>query len=148
MPTLILSETALKRKNGEIWLGTRYDGVVAFNPRDIKLNRIPPKMVFTDIKLFDESLVVGAKSPLKENIAFADEIHFEYWQNDISIETTALHFANPKLNRYQFWLENYDEDWRDQGTNRVATYTNLDPGEYVFHAKGANSHGIWNEEPT
>jgi len=32
------------------------------------------------------------------------------------------------------------------GTNRSAVYTNLDPGDYVFRLKAANSDGIWNNE--
>ena len=29
---------------------------------------------------------------------------------------------------------------------RLATYTNLDPGKYVFRVQGSNSDGVWNEE--
>jgi len=28
---------------------------------------------------------------------------------------------------------------------KEATYTNLNPGEYVFHVKGSNNDGVWNE---
>lgn len=42
-------------------------------------------------------------------------------------------------------LENFDEDWIDAGTQRNATYTNLDAGEYVFKVTACNSDGIWNE---
>jgi signal transduction histidine kinase len=28
---------------------------------------------------------------------------------------------------------------------RLATYTNLDPGEYVFRVQGSNSDGVWND---
>src|SRR3970040_94752 len=31
-------------------------------------------------------------------------------------------------------------------SNASATYTNLDPGEYVFRVKGSNNDGVWNEE--
>ena len=30
----------------------------------------------------------------------------------------------------------------------LVSFTNLDPGEYTFHVKGSNNHGIWNEEGT
>ncbi len=30
----------------------------------------------------------------------------------------------------------------------LVTYTNLDPGEYVFRVKGSNNDGIWNEAGT
>ena len=29
---------------------------------------------------------------------------------------------------------------------RTATYTNLDPGEYIFRVKASNRDGVWNEE--
>jgi signal transduction histidine kinase len=29
---------------------------------------------------------------------------------------------------------------------RLATYTNLDPGNYVFRVQGSNSDGVWNEK--
>ena len=28
---------------------------------------------------------------------------------------------------------------------RLATYTNLDPGDYVFRVQGSNSDGVWND---
>ena len=30
-------------------------------------------------------------------------------------------------------------------SNRVATYTNLDPGQYLFRVKASNNNGVWNE---
>jgi signal transduction histidine kinase/DNA-binding response OmpR family regulator len=43
-------------------------------------------------------------------------------------------------------LENFDDDWIDAGTQRNATYTNLDAGEYVFRVTASNRDGVWNEE--
>jgi sensor histidine kinase YesM len=46
-------------------------------------------------------------------------------------------------------LENYDEEWnnRDAG-RRVAEYTRVSPGTYVFKLMGSNNDGVWNPEPT
>ena len=44
-------------------------------------------------------------------------------------------------------LEGFDRGWNEVGsTQRLATYTNLDHGRYVFRVQGANSDGVWNEE--
>jgi serine phosphatase RsbU (regulator of sigma subunit) len=43
-------------------------------------------------------------------------------------------------------LENYGTVWRQAGTLRVATYTNLDPGRYIFRVKGSNNDGVWNKD--
>jgi signal transduction histidine kinase len=36
-------------------------------------------------------------------------------------------------------------DWIDAGNRNYASYTNLDPGEYIFQVKGSNSDDVWNE---
>jgi len=43
-------------------------------------------------------------------------------------------------------MEPFDKEWQYVGTKRTATYTNLDPGSYIFRVKGANNSGVWNEE--
>ncbi len=145
-PTQLFNVNGTKLKNGQIWLTTIDNGIVGFYPDQIKINTIPPKIVLTDIKLFNESLKVGSDLPLKQDISITKEITFAHWQNDITIECTALHFSCPEKNQYAFWLENYDKDWYYTGTNRFASYTNLDPGEYIFHAKGSNCDNVWNED--
>ena len=65
-----------------------------------------------------------------------------------SIEFAALHFADPQRNRYAYQLEGFDPQWvtTDAG-KRFATYTNLDPGRYVFRVRAANKDGVWSAEP-
>ncbi|MFT5143107.1 MAG: signal transduction histidine kinase/AraC-like DNA-binding protein, partial [Thalassolituus oleivorans] len=67
-------------------------------------------------------------------------------QNFFSFGFAALHFSNPSQNRYSYRLEGFDPEWHDAGTVRSASYTNVDPGTYVFRVRAANSAGIWNME--
>lgn len=120
-------------------------GLNAFHPDSVKDNPIVPQLALTDFKLFNESALIGGNSPLKKHISETDSIALAYWQNDISLEFVALHYGRPENNRYAYTLENYDDGWRQAGTQRVATYTNLDPGEYIFRVKGSNNDGVWNE---
>ena len=46
---------------------------------------------------------------------------------------------------FRYKLDGFDRDWIDPGTRRVAYYTNVPPGRYVFRVKAANSDGVWNE---
>src|SRR4029079_4616218 len=43
-------------------------------------------------------------------------------------------------------MDGFEEEWNFVGQKKQATYTNLDPGEYIFKVKAANSDGVWNEE--
>ena len=70
-----------------------------------------------------------------------------YRDNVFSFEFAALSYANSQKNRYRYKLENFDPGWNEVGSKqRLATYTNLDPGKYVFRVQGSNSDGVWNEE--
>lgn len=134
-----------KAPDGEMFFGG-IKGFNSFYPSEVTDNKFIPNIVITDIKIFNESVSVGEDSPLKKQVSKTDEIVLSHWQNDISFEYVALHYSNPSKNKYAFKLENYEDDWRYVGNIRIATYTNLDPGEYVFRVKGSNNDGLWNEE--
>ena len=134
-----------KNENGVMYFGGIY-GYNYFHPDDIVDNQFIPQIVITDLKIFNESLKISADSPLKKQISTTEKIVLPYWQNDISFEYVALHFTNPSKNNYAFKLDNYDNEWRYVNNIRIATYTNLDPGEYIFRVKGSNNNGLWNDE--
>ena len=56
-----------------------------------------------------------------------------------SFEFSALHYSMPEKNQYAYMMERFDKDWTYTGTRRFATYTNLEPGSYVFRVKGSNN---------
>lgn len=134
--------------DGTIYFGTT-EGVVYFNPREIKTNTSIANIVLTDFKIFYEQLKPSQENPfLKESITYAKEITLSYRESVISFEFAALIFKNPKKNQYAYKMEGFDKNWVYCGTRRTATYTNLDPGEYTFRVKGSNNDGLWNEEGT
>jgi len=136
-----------KGKNGELIFGTMH-GVVTFHPDSIKDSDYIPPIVLTDFKINNKTVDIGNNSPLKKDISISKEIMLAHDQNDISITFAALDFSHPERNQYSLFLENFEDNWRPPGLERTAYYTNLDPGEYIFRAKGTNSDGVWNEEET
>jgi PAS domain S-box-containing protein len=84
---------------------------------------------------------------LKKAIPHVDSLTLSYRDSIFSFEFAALSYANPRKNRYRYKLEGLEPGWNEVGsTQRLATYTNLDPGSYVFRVQGSNSDGVWNEE--
>ncbi len=111
------------------------NGVNYFKPEEIKTNTFIPSVVVTSIKVLDE-VIKGEPVELKLN----------YDENTLNFEFASLDYSDPKDNLYAFILEGFDEDWQFTNSSlRIATYTNLSPGEYVFKVRGSNSDGIWNE---
>jgi signal transduction histidine kinase/ligand-binding sensor domain-containing protein len=122
------------------------NGFTIFNPDDINKNSIPPKVFLTDLRLFNKSIIPGNKSVLKKPVDETDQITLSHSQNNLSIEFIAIHYSNSSKNRYSYKLENYDNEWRNVGDQRIAFYPNLPPGKYTFKVKAANDKGVWNEK--
>ncbi len=126
-----------KSRRGELFFGG-INGLNAFFPDSIRLNLHVPPVVITAVRKLDEAVVLkGASVP---------EIALSYADKYVSFEYAALDYANPSKHRYAYWLDGFDEAWIEAGARRLITYTNLDPGAYVFRVKGSNNDGIWNEE--
>lgn len=130
---------------GEMFFGG-INGFNSFFPDSLMNNPYPPRVAITEFRLFNKPVSIGNDSPLKMHISETKEINLSHWQNDISFEFVALHYNKPKENKYAFMLENYDPDWIKTDKQRWATYTNLDPGEYVFKVIASNNDGVWNYE--
>lgn len=134
-----------KGNSGSILFG----GIKGFNlfyPSRFKKNTIPPNIVLTGLWLFNKEVMPGKKSPIKTIISEADQINLSFKENSFNIEFSALHFSNPSNNKYMYMLEGIDEEWNNVGNKNYATYTKIEPGEYVFKVKAANSDGVWSKE--
>ncbi|MCB0751006.1 MAG: hypothetical protein KDC52_05995, partial [Ignavibacteriae bacterium] len=137
--------SALKTSKGEFIFGGQ-NGITIFNPNEIKNNLIPPKIIITDFKLFNKSILPGKDSPLKKPSYATDKIILEHYENDISFDYLAIHYVDPKKNQYAYKLENYEDEWRYVGEQRTAIYPNLPSGKYIFRLKASNNNEVWNDE--
>ncbi|MDB2606351.1 ATP-binding protein [Zobellia sp.] len=117
-------------------------GFTIFNPKDIKSNPYIPNVVFTDIKVNNESM------EFDKNISELDSIDLSYDQNNVTFEFSALEFTNSQTNTYKYKLEGFNDNWIEYGTKHDLTFTNLDPETYVLKIKGSNNEGVWNEQET
>ncbi len=123
------------------------NGYNIFDPSEIRINSTIPPIVFTGFRLFDTEINPAAPdSPLSAAIPYVQSIDLAHDQNMFTIEFSSLDYHAPDRNRYRYRLEGFTSGWIDAGTTRSATFTNLDPGEYVFHVIGSNNHGTWNKE--
>jgi signal transduction histidine kinase len=139
---------ACKDRDGRLVFGG-IGGIYSFHPDSIATNTYMPPVVITDFRLFKRSVPVAAakNAILTRNIAYTSRIELRHNQNDLTFEFAVLDYNLPSDNQYAYKLEGYQDAWIEtDADNRIATYTNLDPGEYVFRVKGSNNDGVWNKE--
>ncbi|MDM4766901.1 ligand-binding sensor domain-containing diguanylate cyclase [Pelomonas sp. SE-A7] len=68
-------------------------------------------------------------------------------QRSFSAEFAALDYSDPARCRYRYKLEGYDNDWVNTGADfRVASYSNLSPGQYLLKVRATNRSGAWSPQ--
>ncbi len=145
--TGFLQHAAFKASDGTMYFGSS-NGLLSFHPDSIRNNALPPMVVLTDFQIFNKSQTVGEESPLKEQISEAKQITLLHTQSAFSLEFAALNYSSSLKNQYAYQLEGFDKDWNYVGNKHSATYTNLEPGTYVFRVKASNNDGVWNQTGT
>ncbi len=137
---------ALRTPDGTLYFGG-FNGITAFDPRAIRDNRVAPRPVVTGLAIFNQPIEQAYPGLLKGPIEHAESVILPPSASVFSLEFSALHFAAPERNRFAYRLDGFDEQWvqADAG-KRFATYTNLDPGTYVFRVRAANKDGVWSEQ--
>ena len=141
-----------KGKDGKLLFGG-VNGLNTFYPNKLTNNVHVPPIVLTDFQIFNQSVPIRNDTPttdqgftLSQSITKTDAIELPYQANVFSFEFAALDYNRPEKNQYAYWLEGFEKDWVYSGNRRFVTYTNLDPGQYVFRVKGSNNDAIWNEQ--
>ena len=145
-----IANSKMVSREGELFFGG-VNGFNSFFPARVKENPYPPQLVFTDFRVNNKSVkvneVVGGKRILKKSILETREIKINHRIKTFTIGFAGLHYVAPEQNRYAYKLEGFD-DWNYvDASGRLAGYSNLPPGKYVFMVKASNNSGVWNEKP-
>ncbi|WP_134087958.1 hybrid sensor histidine kinase/response regulator transcription factor [Olivibacter sp. XZL3] len=149
---MYMANAGYASSDGTLFFGGM-NGLTYFSPDRLYRNRKAPKVVLTDFMIPNQSVPISAdngKASLQQLVPASRRIVLRHDENYISIKYAGINYVNPENNRYAYRLEGLPNDvgWHDVGKERIANYTNLDPGEYVFKVKAANNDGIWSEETT
>lgn len=141
---------AFKTRRGELIFGGA-NGFNLFNPQNVVTNKEDPSLVLTDFQLFNRSVNVneniGNRIILPQSISETKELVLKYNQNVFSMEFAALSYSNNEKMKYMYMLEGFNKEWLTVDSKlRKATFTNLDPGNYIFHVRVADEDGNWGKK--
>ncbi|WP_051249818.1 hybrid sensor histidine kinase/response regulator [Maridesulfovibrio zosterae] len=127
-----------KGQSGKMYFGG-LKGMNMFDPRDIKINHVPPPVVITNLTIMNTPVNLGT------NISETKEITLSWKDAMFTFSFAALDYQNPKLNKYKYKLEGFNDRWIDAISDASATFTNFDHGTYTFKVIASNSDGVWNK---
>lgn len=133
---------------GTLYFGSTR-GVSIFHPDRLPKDSPAPKVVITELRLANQA-AKPARHPdvLARAIEKSDQVHLNHRHTTVALSFSALSYRSSYRNQYAYKLEGFDTQWNEAGSSRTATYTNLNPGRYVFKVRAANGQGVWSLAPT
>lgn len=129
---------------GNIMFGAS-DGIFVFNPDSIRKSSYIPPIVFSKLLVANENVLPGEGSVLQKALDDTRELKLSHKENIFTIQFAALDYTAPFEIQYAYTLDGFEKAWNYVGKQRMATYTNLPKGHYVFKVRSTNADGVWTE---
>jgi len=141
-----------KAEDGYLYFGG-INGLNYFHPDSIQSYPYSSKPYITKLNVFNESVKPGEKRHglvyINKSVLDADTVNISFKDNIFSLEFSALPYYLSNKLKYAYRLVGVDKDWvYVNADRRIASYTNLDGGDYLFQVKSTNLDGIWNDNIT
>ena len=111
-------------------------------------NRAP---IISRLRIFDRPVEVGqelnGRCILPRELGQMAHLDLRHDETFLTFEFSNLNYTNPSHTVYRYRLENFDREWTEIHARRTgsATYTLLEPGDYVFRVTAADNDTDWSE---
>ncbi|NOZ48189.1 MAG: SpoIIE family protein phosphatase, partial [Chlorobi bacterium] len=135
------TNASYKNKDDDIWLNST-NGLIKINPQLSIPSTAAPKCFIENILLYNKAFnYLNFSDYINEETKLPDYLIFPSEINYISFQFTGIKFSNQNELVFKYKLENFDTSWQKSIDSRIATYTNLLPGNYKFLVKCYDSSG-------
>ncbi len=124
-------------------------GVTVLEPASARKIDMAPAVVITRsiAGQRDSADGVGDRLAVTRTADGGTELRLRPGVNDLVFEISALRYAAPLELHYAYRLDGHDQDWVETSTRRrLAMYSNLPPGDYLFRARARYREGAWGAE--
>lgn len=123
-------------------------GILAIKPEEIRSKRQAPTPILTGVRLFGQNIEArehfNESIPFPTSITFTDSIILPYNLNSLAFEFASIQLPNVKNLIYRYMLEGVDSRWViASSAERLANYSGLQAGEYVFKIASSNGPDSW-----
>lgn len=134
VPVKMEEESASRCVSGELWFGCK-DGVLKFTPSNLETYNFRYKTFIVDFKVSNQDLYSLNGADHGQSVKELKLITLKHNQSMFTIEFAALNYYNQNRISYKYILQGYEEEWHFNGKNRIASYTNVPPGKYLFKVR-------------
>ena len=133
---------AFRDSQDAMWFG-HVEGVSRFESGATESPVRIPDVQITGIRLFLEKPDWSTFSAERKRHGLPGGLRLQPSQNHVTFDFVGLSFRAAERVVYRHKLEGFDEDWSPAHTERLATYSNLTPGEYTFRVQASVDGVNW-----
>lgn len=138
--------SGLRTKDNTLFFGG-IDGFNYIDTRSLPSTKKGAPIILKDLRIGNRNVTPADSNFIDADISVATAIRLNYKQN-FSIGFAALDYTNPRQIQYRHRMKGMQSEWNHTGTNNVASYTNLSPGDYVFQVQASTDGVNWNGHTT
>lgn len=110
-------------------------GILVVSPERFDASTYAPPLLISELVINGQRESAGG---------ILNELELTPEQRSFSLGFTAVDYCDPSRIRYAYQLKGFDPDWIETtADSRVASYSNLWPGEYLLRARATNRSGAW-----
>ncbi len=133
---------AKNQYTGELYFGG-VNGLVKFNPDEVRVDSKKPKVLIADIRINNESISKEKDSQITGRVEQASIIRLDHQHKSIQFEFTGLNFLVGTNTQFKYQLVGFDKEWQSSGDRRFISYSNLAPGKYTFQVMSSYDGVSW-----
>lgn len=107
--------------------------------------------MLTSLRIFDRPVEIGARYNgrciLPRELSQTRRIDLRHDETFLTFGFSSLNYINPGHTVYRYMLKNFDKEWTEIHASGAgtATYTLLEPGDYLFRVMAADNVSDWGE---
>jgi signal transduction histidine kinase/ligand-binding sensor domain-containing protein/DNA-binding response OmpR family regulator len=137
-----LSRSAFKDERGILYFG----GIKGFNffkPKLLSKKLSHPLLHINSIEILNQPADSLVPSQITSGLHNVESLKLKYNQSSFSFRFSAIdNILDPKY-YYAYRLKGFDDNWVDNQPERIATFTNIPSGNYIFEVKAGSKKGVW-----
>lgn len=127
-------------QNGKLYFGA-IDGLNWFDPYKMVEDKRPVELELLSL------IITRHEGQEVHPILGEDNIKLNYFDRNFQIRYSSLDYSNNTRTHYKYKLDGINEEWIDNESNDLVSFSNVPPGKYEFLLNATNKDGLWNQEP-
>nr|WP_284046817.1 ATP-binding protein [Gelidibacter japonicus] len=137
-----LHKSAFKDTSGILYFGG-LNGINGFDPNSISTEPVNTQLHITTIEILNKSASELIPDQIKNGIENVKQITLGNSQSSFSFRFSVIGNILNSNYFYTYRLKGFNDDWKTTKNERIASYTNIPPGNYTFEVKAGTKKGLW-----